>query len=181
MLLTELSGATSSLLYQSFQGSPLPVLLDLEYLVLHLGLWSNGASVLLQVINMDIFEDTLTFPLYGFSFFIKNQVSMGLWDCFRVFNSILLNNLFVPTPLPCSFCYYFSVVFLEVLDSDTSKSYMFRIILVELFFVSLHSAWCSEFYIALTLHRYESCIHNLSNTFNMKRCLILFKVFPASH
>jgi hypothetical protein len=49
------------------------------------------------------------FQLYGFGFFIKNQVSLGVWDYFSVLDSIPLINQPVSVPTQCSFYHYFSV------------------------------------------------------------------------
>jgi hypothetical protein len=57
-----------------------------------------------------VFEDALPFSLYDFAFFVKNQVSLGVWVYFSVFNLITLFNLFVSIPIPCSFDYYRSIV-----------------------------------------------------------------------
>jgi hypothetical protein len=48
-------------------------------------------------------------------------VSIGLWVYFSVFDLITMINLSVSIPIPCSFYYYYSVVQLEVWDSDTSR------------------------------------------------------------
>jgi hypothetical protein len=55
-------------------------------------------------------EDAFIFPLYDFGFFVKNQVIIGVWVYFWVFNSIPLINLSVYMTIPCDFYYYFSVV-----------------------------------------------------------------------
>jgi hypothetical protein len=62
------------------------------------------------------------FPLYGFHFFVKDQVSIGVWVYFCIFNSIPLIDLSVTIPISCSFHHYFSVVHLEVSDGDFSRS-----------------------------------------------------------
>ena len=43
------------------------------------------------------------FPLDGFSSLVKDQVTVGVWVHFWVFNSIPLINLSVVVPVPCSF------------------------------------------------------------------------------
>jgi hypothetical protein len=48
--------------------------------------------------------------LYGFSFFVKNQVSIGVWVYFWVFSYSPLIHLSVSIPIPCSFYHYISVV-----------------------------------------------------------------------
>jgi hypothetical protein len=55
-------------------------------------------------------------------FFIKDQMSIGVWIYVWVFNLILLISMSVYVPIPCSFHYYGSVVQLEIKDSDTSSS-----------------------------------------------------------
>jgi hypothetical protein len=67
-------------------------------------------------------EDAFFFPLYGFGFLVKNQVSVGMWVCFCFFYLILLLNLSVFMPITCRFYYYCSVVQLGIRDDDTSSS-----------------------------------------------------------
>jgi hypothetical protein len=63
------------------------------------------------------------FPsLYGFGFIVKNQVSIGMWAYFIVFNLKPLTNLSVSIPIPCIFHYYWFVVLLEIIAGDTSRS-----------------------------------------------------------
>jgi hypothetical protein len=56
------------------------------------------------------------FPLYSFSSFVKDQVTISVWVNFWVFNSISLIYLHVTVPIPCSFYHFCSVVQLEVRD-----------------------------------------------------------------
>jgi hypothetical protein len=48
-------------------------------------------------------ENTVFFPLDGFSTFFKDQVIVGVWVHFWVFNSIPSIYLPVTVPIPCSF------------------------------------------------------------------------------
>jgi hypothetical protein len=48
-------------------------------------------------------ENAVFFPLDGFSSLVKDQVTIGVWIHFWVFNSILLIYLPVTVPVPCSF------------------------------------------------------------------------------
>jgi hypothetical protein len=59
-------------------------------------------------------ENAIFFPLESFSSFVKDQVTIGLWVYFWVFNSISLIYLTVSVPIPCSFFHYCPVVQLEV-------------------------------------------------------------------
>jgi hypothetical protein len=61
------------------------------------------------------------FPLNGFSSFVKDEVNIGVWIHFWVFNSIPLIYLHVTVPIPCSFCHKFSVVHLENKDGDSPR------------------------------------------------------------
>ena len=61
-------------------------------------------------------------PLYGFVFFVKNQLSLSVWVYFRVFKSITLINFSVPIAIPCGFHYCCSLVYLEVSYGNTSRS-----------------------------------------------------------
>ena len=67
-------------------------------------------------------KDAFFFSLYGFGFFVKIQLFIGLWVYFWVFKSIPLVNPSVCIPMPCSFYDYCSVVQLEVRDGDSSSS-----------------------------------------------------------
>jgi hypothetical protein len=67
-------------------------------------------------------ENAFFSPLYGFGFFFKDQVTLGVWGYFWVFNSIPLIYLSVSVPIPCSFYHYFSIVQLEVRVGNSSKS-----------------------------------------------------------
>jgi hypothetical protein len=48
-------------------------------------------------------ENAIFFPLDGFSSLVKDQVTIGVWVHFWVFNSIPLFYLSVTIPVPCSF------------------------------------------------------------------------------
>jgi hypothetical protein len=45
-------------------------------------------------------ENAVFFPLYGFSSFVKDQVTISVWVNFWVFNSIPLIHLSVTVPVP---------------------------------------------------------------------------------
>jgi hypothetical protein len=62
-------------------------------------------------------------PLYSFGFFDKkNQVFLGMWIFFFVFDSIPLSNLCVSIPTPDSLYQYYFVVQIGISDGDTSRS-----------------------------------------------------------
>ena len=67
-------------------------------------------------------EDAFFFPLHNFSFFIKNQVFIGVWIDIWVFDSIPLVNLSVFMSIPSCFYYCCSVVELDVRDGDASRN-----------------------------------------------------------
>ena len=48
-------------------------------------------------------KNAVFFPLDGFTSFVKDQVTIGVWVHFWVFNSIPLVYLSVTMPVPCSF------------------------------------------------------------------------------
>jgi hypothetical protein len=48
-------------------------------------------------------EKAVFFPLDGFSSYLKDKVTIGVWIHFWVFNSIALIYLLVTVPIPCSF------------------------------------------------------------------------------
>jgi hypothetical protein len=56
-----------------------------------------------------------------FSSLAKDQVTIGVWVHFWVFNSISLVYLSVTVPVPCSFYHNCSVLQLEVRNGDSTK------------------------------------------------------------
>ena len=66
-------------------------------------------------------ENAVFFPLDGFSSLLEDQVIIGVWVHFWVFNSIPLIYLSVTIPEPCSFYLNCSVVQLEVRHSDSTR------------------------------------------------------------
>jgi hypothetical protein len=66
-------------------------------------------------------ENAIFFPLYGFSSLVKDQVTIGMWVHFWVFNSIPLVYLFVVLPVPCRFYHNCFVVQLEVRHGDSTR------------------------------------------------------------
>ena len=67
-------------------------------------------------------EDTFFFPLYNFSFLVKNQVFIGVWINVQVLDLMPLVNLSVLMPVPSCFHYYTSILELDVRDGDASGS-----------------------------------------------------------
>ena len=97
--------------------------------------------VLCRMINIDIFaffyrqpvrpkhllfvEDAFSHIVCFFCcccFFVKNEVYLGVWVYFGVFNSIPLINLSVSICMPCTFYYYCFLVQLDIRYNDTSRS-----------------------------------------------------------
>lgn len=64
----------------------------------------------------------LSFSIYDFAIFVKNQVSIGAWIYVSVFDSVPLINLSIPTPMLWSFYDDCSAVQLEVRAGDNSGS-----------------------------------------------------------
>ncbi len=62
------------------------------------------------VVPAPFVENAVFFPLDGFSSLVKDQVTIGVWVHFWVFNSIPLVYLSVTIPVPCSFYHNCSVV-----------------------------------------------------------------------
>jgi hypothetical protein len=60
-------------------------------------------------------------PQYSFGFIVQNQVSIGMWIYFWVFDLIPLINLSVFMATLCGFYYYCSVILLGIRDDDTSR------------------------------------------------------------
>jgi hypothetical protein len=88
-------------------------------------------------------ENAVFFRLDGFSSIVKDQVTIGVWIHFWVFNSIPLVYLPATRPMPCSFYHYCSLVQLEVRDGDSPRSSF----LVEnsFHYLGLSSFSCKEF------------------------------------
>ena len=61
-------------------------------------------------------------PLYNFSFFVKNQVFIGVWINILVFKWIPLINVSVFIPIPSCFYYCSPVIELDVRDGNASGS-----------------------------------------------------------
>jgi hypothetical protein len=62
-------------------------------------------------------ENAFFIPLDGFGFFIKDQVTLGMWVHFWVFSSISLIYLFL-----CTSTMQFLSLLLEVRDGDSPRS-----------------------------------------------------------
>lgn len=116
-------------------------------------LTSLGLEFVQGRINMDLFscfhiqtftkfrpapfvEDAFFFLLYGLGLFVfVNQVPICVRDYFWVFSPISLTIMYVSLPIPCSFCHYWSVIYLDVRGDDSSNVLLlFRIILTTLSF-----------------------------------------------
>ena len=67
-------------------------------------------------------ENAVFFPLDGFSYFVKDQVTTDVWVHLCVFNPITVIYLSVIVPVPCSFYHNCSVVQLEVRHGDSPRS-----------------------------------------------------------
>ena len=81
----------------------------------------------------------LFFPVCISVFFIKNQVSIGVWIYVWVFDSIPLINMSIFVPIPCCFYYDISVVSLEIRNGDANLDLLFfMIVLVILYFLCFH-------------------------------------------
>jgi hypothetical protein len=86
----------------------------------------NGYICLLLHANHHLSQNyllkMLSFPLYDFISFVKDQVTIGVWVHFWIFNSIPLIYLPITVPIPCSFYHNCSVVQFEVRDGDSPRS-----------------------------------------------------------
>ena len=63
-------------------------------------------------------QNAVYIQLCGFGFFVKDQVTIGMWVDFWVFNSIPLLYISIFVPTPSSFYHYCSVIQFEVRDGD---------------------------------------------------------------
>ena len=70
----------------------------------------RSGMVIPPVVPAPFVENAVFFPLDGFCSLVKDQVTIGVWVHFWVFNSIPLVYLSVAIPVPCSFCHNCSVV-----------------------------------------------------------------------
>jgi hypothetical protein len=66
-------------------------------------------------------ESAVLFLLDGFSSLVEDQVTIGMWVHFWVFNSIPLIYLSVALPVPCCFYHNDSVIQLEIKDGDSTR------------------------------------------------------------
>jgi hypothetical protein len=66
-------------------------------------------------------ESDILFQMDGFMSFIRDQVTIGVWVHFWVFNSIPSIYLSFALPVPCSFYHNCSVVKLEVNHGDSIR------------------------------------------------------------
>jgi hypothetical protein len=66
-------------------------------------------------------KNVVLFPLGGFSSFVKDQVTIGVWVHFWVFNSIPLIYLSVTVLVPHSFYHNCFVVQLEVRHGNSTR------------------------------------------------------------
>lgn len=73
-------------------------------------------------------DDAFFFQLYNFDFFIKKQVSVGMWDYFSVLNSMALINPQVSVQIQCSFYHYHFVLEVRIVIPP-EVLLLFRIVL----------------------------------------------------
>ena len=67
-------------------------------------------------------EDAFLFLLYTFSFFVKNQVFIGVWVNIKVLDSIPLVNLSLLMSLPSGFHYCSCIIKFDIWDGEVSES-----------------------------------------------------------
>jgi hypothetical protein len=65
-------------------------------------------------------EDDFFVPLYGFSFYVKNKLFLYMGVYLWVFNSVPLLKLSVCMQITSGFCYYWSVVQLDIRDGGNT-------------------------------------------------------------
>jgi hypothetical protein len=75
----------------------------------------------LWVISVLFIEDIFLFPLYGFHFFVNDQVAIGLGCNFWIFNPIPSIYLHVFAPITCGLYHYCSVVEVGVREGDSPQ------------------------------------------------------------
>jgi hypothetical protein len=67
-------------------------------------------------------ENAVCFPPDGFSSFVKDLVTIGMWVHFWVFNSIPLVYLSIAVTITCSLYHDYAVVQFEVRHGDSTRS-----------------------------------------------------------
>ena len=67
-------------------------------------------------------ENGFFFPMYNFSFFVKNQVIISVWINIWVLHSIPLVNISVLMPIPSCFHYCSPILELDIRDGHSSES-----------------------------------------------------------
>jgi hypothetical protein len=77
----------------------------------------------MPVVPTTFVENAVFFPLAGLNSFVKDQVTIGVWIHFWVFNSVSLIYLSVTVAVLCSFDHNCSVVQLEIRGGDSTRSY----------------------------------------------------------
>jgi hypothetical protein len=65
-----------------------------------------------------IVENAVFLPLDGFSSLVEDQVTIGVWVHFWVFNSIPLVYLSVSIPVPCSFYHNGAITYIFLFKYD---------------------------------------------------------------
>jgi hypothetical protein len=94
--------------------------------------YKNGSILILLHDNHQLSQHHLLkrlsfFPLDGFNSLVKDQVTIGVWVLFWVFNSIPLIYMSVFVPVPCSFYHNCSVVQPWVRHGDSTRgSFIFE-------------------------------------------------------
>ena len=105
-------------------------------------------------------ENVIFFPLDGFSSLVKDQVTIGVWIHFCIFNSIPLIYLPVTVPIPCNLYHYCSAVQLEVRDGDAPSRFfvclffVFVVVVVVVFMVE--NSFCYPRFILIS-NQFENC------------------------
>ena len=88
--------------------------------------WKYGSICILLHVDIQLCQHHLLkmlfFPLYNFSFFVKNQVFIGVQINIQVFDLIPLVHLSVFMPILICFQYCSSIIDLDVRDGDASGS-----------------------------------------------------------
>jgi hypothetical protein len=74
-----------------------------------------------QFVPAPFVENAVFFPLDGFSSLVQDQMTIGVWVHFWIFNSIPLIYLLITVPVPCSFYHSCSVVQLEIRHGDSTR------------------------------------------------------------
>ena len=106
-------------------------------------------------------ENAVFFLLDGFCSLVKDQVTIGVWVHFWVFNSISLIYRSVAVPVPCSFYHNCSVVQLKFRHGDSTRG--FFVFVLFFFFLSLRRVFAILSFLLFQMNLQTSLSNSVKN------------------